>query len=286
MNGIFNVLKPSGMSSSYAVVQIKRLTGEKCGHMGTLDPGAAGVLLVGAGRGARLFDYLLHGSKSYRAVFLFGVETDTLDTLGRVTATCDKPVSAAEIAAKLAEFTGEITQLPPKYSALNVGGSKAYKLAREGQDFEIKPRAATVHSFDYRRQTGERSFEFDIECASGTYIRSLARDLGASLGTCGVMQSLIRLSCGAHTLKEAHTLDELAAAKEEGKLASLLIPNSEALAFLPRADIPEGHGVRVGNGLSCPVKLADGRYAAYDDGAFLGVAEVAGGTLKLSARLD
>ncbi len=208
-DGFFNFLKPAGPSSSDAVVQIRRLVGGKTGHLGTLDPGAAGVLPIAVGKGTKLFDFLAFKTKKYRAFFTFGTSTDTLDSYGKITEKSELIPAPAQIESVLPELTGEISQIPPQYSAKSVDGVRAYEAARKGGYTELKTRAVTVNEFIFLRQADEKTFVFDITCGGGTYIRSLARDLASKLGTVAYMSALVRLASGDFKIENSVTKDEL-----------------------------------------------------------------------------
>jgi tRNA pseudouridine55 synthase len=206
MKGFINIIKPQGMSSAYAVGAVKRKFNMPCGHMGTLDPMASGVLPVGLGKATRLFDYLLDKKKTYVATFRFGVLTDTLDTTGTVTATCDKIPTSDEILSVLPRFVGEIEQVPPLYSAKCVDGKRGYQLARQGVDFKLPAKKVTILNIELLGQKGEADFDFKIECKGGTYIRSICRDLAYSLSTYATMTSLEREKSGCFTKDNAFSL--------------------------------------------------------------------------------
>ena len=202
MSGFININKASGVSSAREVAIIKKLTGTPCGHMGTLDPMASGVLPVAIGKAARLFDFFLDKHKKYSATFRFGVDSDTLDTTGEIVENAGLVPEYAAVSEVLPQFTGEIMQLPPKYSAKNIGGRRGYELARAGVEFELKPKKVTVYSITLTGRSGNE-FTFDIECGGGTYIRSLARDIAVKLGTRAVMSALVRTQSGIFTIKNA-----------------------------------------------------------------------------------
>lgn len=209
MNGFVNLIKPVGATASDMVVCLKRIYSiKKIGHMGTLDPGAAGVLPVAVGKATCLFDYLTAKKKTYRAWFTFGKTTDTLDSYGVVTETSGLP-NRSEVEAVLQQFVGEIVQIPPMYSAINVNGQRAYDLARQGKTVELKSRTVNVYRFELVRSEGEDTYVFDIECGGGTYIRSLCRDLAQKLGCVGYMSALIRTSSGVFDLSHAVTIDQV-----------------------------------------------------------------------------
>ena len=208
MTGFINFLKPPKMSSTRAVSFIKKLSKEKCGHLGTLDPFACGVLPIALGKATRLFDYLINKTKIYKAVFRFGIETDTLDLDGQITKTNDKVVTIDEINSVLDEFTGIISQMPPKFSAKKINGERAYTLARNGESVELKP--AKVQIFKISAQDfGNNEFAFEIHCSGGTYIRSLCRDIANRLNTCAVMICLIRTSSGFFNIQSSKTEEQL-----------------------------------------------------------------------------
>ncbi|MDE6373242.1 MAG: tRNA pseudouridine(55) synthase TruB, partial [Clostridia bacterium] len=172
MTGFVNVNKAAGGSSTKEVAIIKRLTHTPCGHMGTLDPMADGVLPVAIGNAARLFDYFLTKEKTYIATFIFGEDYDTLDTTGAVTAGGGRIPSAAEIAAVIPKLTGEVMQIPPKYSAKNVNGRRGYELARRGVEFDLPPKKVVIKSIKLLEAVGNNGYGFEIICGGGTYIRS------------------------------------------------------------------------------------------------------------------
>lgn len=209
MTGFVNFLKPPKMSSAQAVSIIKKLSGEpKCGHMGTLDPFACGVLPIALGKATKLFNYFLDKEKSYRAIFKFGIETDTFDLDGQIINTDDKKITLDQINQVLPEFLGTISQLPPKFSAKRVNGKRAYELARSGQDVELKPSEVTIYKIT-AQCAGDNEFIFDIVCSGGTYIRSICRDIAYKLNTCATMTCLIRQASGSFEIKDSKTLREL-----------------------------------------------------------------------------
>ena len=176
--GFINVDKPSGIVSSTVVNKIKWLSGVPCGHMGTLDPLASGVLPVGVGNATRLFDYFLEKQKEYIAEFTFGVESDTLDSTGNLIRGGHVP-DEREIEAVLPAFFGDIMQMPPKYSAKNVNGRRGYELARAGIEFELQPKKVHIYGMEClgKAEGKEDTFRIKIRCGGGTYIRSIARDV-------------------------------------------------------------------------------------------------------------
>jgi tRNA pseudouridine55 synthase len=209
MDGMIAVDKPAGWTSHDAVAYVKRAIGvKKAGHTGTLDPGATGLLVVLVGRATRLARYFEHDRKTYRTVLALGEETDTQDAEGKVTERCDVPlVDEVVVTSALERFRGEISQLPPMYSAVKVGGRPLYKHARAGVEVERTPRTVTVHDIRLEALDGCR-VTFDVECSKGTYIRTLCRDIARELGSCGHMEALRRTGAGGLTLDGAIGLAE------------------------------------------------------------------------------
>lgn len=276
--GFLNVDKPSGMTSSAVVNRIKRLTGQPCGHMGTLDPLASGVLPVGIGNATRLFEYFLNKQKEYIAEFTFGVDSDTLDSTGELVRGGRIP-TAEEIEQILPDFEGEIMQVPPKYSAKNVGGRRGYDLARAGIEFELEPKKVRIDEVALLGGEGD-AFRFRIRCGGGTYIRSLARDIAEKLGTKAVMSGLRRTKSGYFKIEEAVPFDALA----EENIDGLIIPTENVLPYetivltCPRAE-------KIFCGVPAPTDYADGEYKIYRDGIFYGIAEVRNKRAKIKTKL-
>lgn len=281
MNGFINLNKESGISSAAAVAKIKRLFNRACGHMGTLDPMASGVLPVGIGKATRLFDYLTTKRKTYIAEFTFGIDTDTLDTTGKILYRNDKKITATDIDKVLGNFIGEINQLPPKYSAKNVNGRRGYELARAGVDFVLQPKKVEVYRFECLKQSGDNIFKFEIECGGGTYIRSLARDLAAMVETVAVMSSLVRTQSGVFELKDAITYEELAASDNIHKY---IIAADKTLSF-PTIELSELSEYKLLNGQRTEIEEKDGVYKVYSKDSFLGVGRVENNVVKLTAYL-
>ncbi len=277
ISGFINLNKPSGISSAAAVSKVRRAAGVPCGHMGTLDPMASGVLPVALGNAARLFGYLLEKEKAYRAVFRFGEETDTLDVTGKLLREGLYVPSAEEIAAVLPEFTGEIDQLPPAFSAKNVNGVRAYRLARQGQPVALESRRVKINELTLSGGAGNE-YTFFIRCGGGTYIRSLARDIAARLCTSAVMASLVREKSGAFALEDAVGLDDLSDWR-----AHLVPP--DAVFEMPSLDFDGKDAWRLRNGqaLACAEKA--GSYKLYLDDEFYGIAESDGALLRAKVKI-
>lgn len=210
MFGFLNVYKPAGITSHDVVSCLRRVTKIKqIGHTGTLDPFAEGLLLVCIGKATRLIEYL-DDDKAYTGVIQLGSATDTYDKEGKIIKTSDKMVTKTDIESALIHFTGEIEQLPPIYSAIKVNGKKLYQYAREGKEVKIEPRRVNISSLEILDfDEANRQVTLHIECSKGTYIRSMANDLGEKLGTYGHLIKLIRTKVGDFKVNDSIKLDEL-----------------------------------------------------------------------------
>jgi tRNA pseudouridine55 synthase len=260
MDGVLVVSKPVGPTSHDVVGLIRRLSATKrVGHGGTLDPFASGVLPVFLGRATRLVEYHLADRKRYRATVCFGASSTTDDLEGALTPADGPPPTRAAVVDALTQLRGEIEQRPPAYSAIKVAGRRAYALARAGQTLELPPRRVTIHAIDLvdwdDATPGEPVAIIDVECSAGTYIRSLARDLGAALGSGAYLGALTRTASGTFSLEDAVSLDEVRAAAERGPsdLAELLEPVDAGLD-LPSVTIPVGSlpAIARGQGIGVP----------------------------------
>ena len=238
VQGIVILNKEEGMTSQTAVSRVRRLFGaDKAGHSGTLDPMATGVLPVMLGRATAASELLLSGDKHYIATLRLGFTTDTEDVTGEVTSRFSGALpTAAEVEAAAAAFLGESLQTPPMYSALKQGGRKLCDLARQGVVVEREPRPITVHRLDVT-PLSECDYRLEVVCSKGTYIRTLCADIGARLGTGGVMAALTRATAAGFSLSEAHTLGELEAMGEEGRLRAL-IPTEALFSALDAVSLP------------------------------------------------
>lgn len=287
--GLLILDKPAGMTSHDVVARVRRILGtRKVGHAGTLDPMATGVLLIGVDKATRLLGYLTLDAKEYRATIRLGQATSTDDAEGEVLTSgpraADDTVTDAEIAAAVAGLTGPIDQVPPKVSAIKVNGQRAYKLTRAGQDPDLKPRPVTVHGFSVtacRREEEFTDLDAVISCSSGTYIRSLARDLGARLGTGGHLTALRRTRSGPYTADSAVTLTDL----EESQRTVILPTGMVASMSFPRRDLSEtearilAHGGRIPAGAGSAEPVA----AFAPDGSLVAlVSEVSGAARPLA----
>ncbi len=283
--GFFNVDKPSGIVSSAVVNKIKWLSGVPCGHMGTLDPLASGVLPVGVGNATRLFDYFLEKRKEYIAEFTFGVDSDTLDSTGTLVRGGQVP-DEREIEGVLPTFFGDIMQVPPKYSAKNVNGRRGYDLARAGIDFELSPKQVHIYGMELmgRVEGKEDTFRIKIVCGGGTYIRSLARDIAAALGTKAVMSALRRTKSGIFTAENALPFSFFEGEPSVEELEKYLIPTESVLPFA-RLELNEKQEKKLLQGQRVCVEVQDGTYKIYEDERFYGLAEVRDGKAKAKTKL-
>ena len=283
--GFFNVDKPSGIVSSAVVNKIKWLSGVPCGHMGTLDPLASGVLPVGVGNATRLFDYFLEKEKVYVAEFTFGVDSDTFDSTGNLVYGGHVP-DEKEIEAVLPTFFGDIMQVPPKYSAKNVNGKRGYDLARAGIDFELAPKKVHIYGMELlgRKEESEDTYLIKIRCGGGTYIRSLARDIAAALDTKAVMSALRRTQSGIFTLQNALPFDFFTQDPSLEELEKYLIPTETVLPFEDLI-LTERESEKLFNGQRVKTDALDGLYKIYKDGGFYGIAEVVNGLAKAKTKL-
>lgn len=286
MDGIVNVLKPPGMSSSNAVYDLRRLFQEKrAGHLGTLDPGAAGVLPVCLGRATKLFDYLVDKEKSYIFEMTFGLSTDTQDAYGAVTGSGEACVAQEAITAVLPSFVGEQQQTAPLYSALKVGGRKMYDLARAGEAVAPKTRPITIYALELIDQPSPSRALLSVRCSRGTYVRTLAEDIAGRLGTCAYLSMLLRTATGPFTVEQARTIAELEALYAAGRLSEALISCEEALAHLPALRLDVSRRAAALNALeTCVPQQPDGPVRLYAED-FLGIGRVEKGSVKLVVHL-
>lgn len=232
-SGILNVDKPSGLTSHDVVALVRRASQQRqVGHAGTLDPLATGVLLVCLGKGTRVTEFLMASPKTYRAAIHLGVTTTTDDAEGEVVAQAPVAVSSAEIQRALIQFVGAIGQIPPAYSALKRGGQRLYRLARRGQTPELRPRPVEIYELQVEQWTPPLLY-VQVRCGPGTYIRSLARDLGKALGCGAHLASLRRTASGRFAVDQAVSPQRIEAAFASGDISELLCPIDEAVAEFP-----------------------------------------------------
>ena len=288
MTGIICINKPKGITSFGVCAKIRGITGEKkCGHTGTLDPMARGVLPIMLGGATRFLDYLPESDKEYRASFVLGKTTDTLDITGAVTAEYEVNVGRAEVEAALSDFRGKIKQLPPMYSAVSVNGERLYELARKGIEVERAEREVEIKRLEL---IGEENGEYviDVLCSKGTYIRSLIDDIGKMLGCGAVMTVLTRTAAMGFTLDDCVTLEELQEKRDNGiSVADMLLPLDKALWAYKKISVTAAQGIRFKNGGAldlgrvkvCPRQNEICRVYSGDE--FLGLGQAIDGELKI-----
>ncbi len=242
VNGILLLNKPLGITSNKALQMVKRLfNARKAGHTGNLDPMASGVLPICLGEATKMSAFLLDADKRYRGTVKLGVRTSSADTEGEVIERLPVPeLQEQQIREVLAQFTGEIKQIPPMYSALKHQGQPLYKLARQGVEIERKPRTVTIHELKLL-QFSEDEISIDIHCSKGTYVRALAEDIGTALGCCAHLSSLARTKAGPFELEQAATLEQLESTAQQGitALDQLLLPMESALLDWPAVELPQ-----------------------------------------------
>ncbi len=278
MNGIYLVDKPSDMTSFGVVARIRRLTGEKCGHSGTLDPMATGLLPVMVGKATKLCDLFTEGRKAYIGTLRFGYATDTGDITGKTLAEKPGVPSRAALEAVLPKFIGTITQRPPIYSAIKVDGVPLYRHARAGREIEVPERQVEIYSLallEFDEQKGEAVLE--AECSKGTYIRTLFEDIAEACDCLGTMAALRRTQVGRFAIEDAIPLERLMEALEQKKDTAFL-PLEEALAFLPRYTPPAFFATLLGNGCAVEIKklknLPDTLCTVYHEEQLLGLGRI------------
>ncbi len=274
MFGLLNVDKPAGLTSRDVVNRVQRLVRPvKVGHAGTLDPLATGVLIVCLGPATRLASYLHRYPKTYEAEFLLGWRSETDDVEGNLTAVEPaQTVTPDRIREVLGRFTGKIEQVPPTFSAVKVDGRRAYALARKGVPLDLQPREVEMHRLELTGCRDDRVM-VEVECSSGTYIRSLARDVGEALGTGGVLSRLRRTRIGPFDVSESLTFDDLSPAT----IRDRLLPPSLAVAMLPsrRVNHEEAEALRNGRRIALAgTSISSNEIAVYDaSGRLIAVAE-------------
>ncbi len=277
INGIFNINKATGITSHDVVAKIrKHLKQKRVGHAGTLDPMASGVLPICVGQATRVAEYLSESGKAYQAEIIFGTATDTYDAEGTITATASTAdLTLAFIEETLEHFRGPQMQYPPRYSAIKIQGQPAYKRARTGEEIVLEPRPIVIYELEILDWIPSR-LTLAIECSKGTYIRSLAHDLGIRLGCYAYLGALVRTRSGPFTLSESITLEQLADAVETNSVQQYLYPVDKALEQYPAItlDAETVERVKHGNTFNKSVANNTGLARVYDtDGDFIAIAE-------------
>jgi tRNA pseudouridine55 synthase len=280
--------KPMGLTSTQAVGAAKRLfEAQKAGHAGTLDPLATGILPIALGEATKTVPFAVDGEKAYRFTVRFGAETDTDDSEGSVVETSEARPTRAAIEAVLDDFTGEISQVPPRYSAIKVDGNRAYDLARSGEVVELEPRSVVIEDLRLVDMPDAETAVFEAECGKGTYVRALARDMGRALGCLGHVIALRRTRVGPFDESNAVGLDAIHAAALEGEAALFahLLPVEAALEALPDLGVGPGDAASLARGQSVLVRGRDapvlsGAAWAHFKGRILALGELEKGAFR------
>ena len=278
MNGIVIVNKPQGWTSQDVTARLRRVFGtRRIGHGGTLDPMATGVLPVFVGRATRGVEFFEHAEKTYEATLRLGLHTDTEDITGTVLVERPVDVTREQFEKTLENFCGDILQVPPMYSALKINGQKLCDLARKGKEVERQPRPITIYKLECLEFSGVTA-RLLVHCSKGTYIRTLCKDIGESLGCGGCMETLCRVTAGEYTLEGSVALDTLL---ETETPEQYLRPVDSMFVNYEKVILTENQEKRCRNGNSFSIKLPDGTYRAYGkDGEFLMLAKVEDGVMS------
>lgn len=286
MQGILIVDKPTDWTSFDVIAKLRGILGtRKLGHSGTLDPMATGVLPVFCGGASKAVDLQLDHTKAYRATLKLGARTDTGDVTGTVLETAPVTAGEKELLEVLPRFVGPRMQTPPMYSAVKINGQPLYKLARQGMEVERKARPIEILSIQYEGSPAENEYTLTVKCSKGTYIRVLLEEIAEVMGQKGTMSALRRVAAGVYTEADAHSLEEIQAAKNAGPeaLQALMLPVESVFTSLPLLVADERVEQHLYNG--CPTSrypAADGRYRVRNaQGQFLGLANITGGVLRV-----
>ena len=286
MQGILIVDKPTDWTSFDVIAKLRGILGtRKLGHSGTLDPMATGVLPVFCGGASKAVDLQLDHTKAYRATLKLGARTDTGDVTGTVLETAPVTAGEKELLEVLPRFVGPRMQTPPMYSAVKINGQPLYKLARQGMEVERKAHPIEILSIQYEGSPAENEYTLTVKCSKGTYIRVLLEEIAEAMGQKGTMSALRRVAAGVYTEADAHSLEEIQAAKNAGPeaLQALMLPVESVFTSLPLLVADERVEQHLYNG--CPTSrypAADGRYRVRNaQGQFLGLANITGGVLRV-----
>ena len=291
MTGFVFLDKEEGITSFIAAAKMRRIFSEKkAGHTGTLDPMATGVLPVALGHATRFIELIPSHDKAYRATFILGKTTDTLDITGTVLSENEVTAKKTDVENALQKFRGEIMQLPPMYSAVKKNGVRLYELARQGIEIERESRKVTIYSLELVSADEEKNeYTIHVECSSGTYIRSLISDIGEELSSGAVMTSLRRTKANGISIEKCYTAEELQKMKDEGRLGEALTRVDEFLSY-PKLKVSAPQAKRFSNGGALDVnrfggKKEPGLYLVYSpENEFLGVGEIDGDITELSPK--
>ena len=276
--GIIPINKPQDWTSFDVVNKLKyRLKPLKVGHLGTLDPMATGVLLVTIGKGTKLFDLMQEKTKTYVATFEFGYETDTLDATGKINNQSELIPTQQQVLEVLTKFIGKISQIPPKFSSKSINGKRAYELARQNIDFEIKPKEVNIHQIKLLSYQ-ERKLTIEIVCGSGTYIRAIGRDIAYALNTFATMTSLVRTKIDNFDLTKCYSIANI------DNLQEKIIPIKEVLNF-PVLNLNDLEKARILNGQTLNLIKNDGTYMLQDEFDVVALVKIKENKAKMSLFL-
>lgn len=268
MIGFYNILKPTGVSSGFVVNKIKRITNEKVGHLGTLDPSASGVLSIAVGKATKFFDYFLNKDKEYVALAKFGVLTNTLDSDGEILKRENVKVSLKDIKKVLPSLCGKVDQIPPIFSSKNVNGERAYDLARQGKQVVLESKKVQIYSIKAEKLTQNNLFRIKIHCSSGTYVRSIIRDIAEKIGTVATTVCIIRTCSGKFEISDSITLDELAENPEKHLIKINSILN------LPEIELSLLQAKALFSGKEIMLDRDDGEYLSFYQGEEFSVLKI------------
>lgn len=283
-NGILIIDKPTDWTSHDVVAKLRGILHEKrIGHAGTLDPMATGVLPVFVGRATRAVEFAAEREKEYLAGLRLGQVTDTQDVTGSTLSTAPVSVTREDVEKILAQFRGDIQQIPPMYSAIKKEGKKLYELARRGQEVERQPRPITIYELELLDQLSPTDYTLRVKCSKGTYVRTLCHDIGAALGCGGCMSALRRTAAGGFTLRQAVTMQQILDFAAENDPQALLMPVDALFSRHPALIVTMGQAARIRNGADvCDRSFPDGTFRVYaEDGNFLMLGRSEGGTLSV-----
>ncbi len=291
MTGFIFLDKEEGITSFIAAAKMRRIFSEKkAGHTGTLDPMATGVLPIALGGATRFIELIPSHDKAYRATFILGKTTDTLDITGKVLSENEVSAKKNDVERVLQKFRGEITQLPPMYSAIKKNGVRLYELARQGIEIERESRNVTIYSLELiSASEGKNEYTIDVECSSGTYIRSLISDIGEELSCGAVMTALRRTKANGISIQKCFTAETLQKMKDEGRINEALTRVDEFLSY-PRLKVSAPQAKRFSNGGALDTnrfggKKEPGLYCVYSqENEFLGVGEIDSEVTELSPK--
>ncbi|WP_369057965.1 tRNA pseudouridine(55) synthase TruB [Caulobacter sp. 73W] len=249
VSGWVNLDKPYDLGSTHAVSRVRRaFNAQKAGHAGTLDPLATGILPLALGEATKTVPFLMDADKTYRFVIEWGRTTATFDREGETTAQSDVRPTVEQVQAALPAFIGEIDQVPPAYSAIKVDGERAYDLAREGVEFELKTRKVNIYALSFVAAPDADHVELEMDCGKGTYVRAVVRDLAEALGTCGHVSQLRRTRVGAFTEETAISLETLENFDYDARLSEALLPVETALDDIPALAVTDEDAFRLAQG--------------------------------------